>query len=95
MFKFILNWCVSRIHDATGARLAGMYKTIRYVVFSEAGGWIAQGVDKDICSQGATITEALDRFKKTVCLEKDHGNYDAIPKAPEEYLLMYQSIKRP
>lgn len=44
---------------------------MKYVITEEDGGFVAQCLDVDICSDGRTATEALKNLKEAVALYYD------------------------
>lgn len=42
-------------------------------MFSDGPMWIIQGIEQDICTQGRTKEAAVDRFGKTVMIERALG----------------------
>ena len=64
-----------------------MDAAIRVVVFQEGDGWIAQGLEHDICAQGKSFDEAAKRFERTVRAEMRDGGgkLGHIEPAPGHY----------
>jgi hypothetical protein len=63
---------------------------ITTVAFEEDGQWVVQGLERDICAQGETEQDAMDRFLLAVRLEKQEpGGIERIPPAPEGFWLLH------
>jgi len=59
-----------------------MEKTLRYVVYEQDGAFVAQCLDVDVASEGASEAEALGALKEALELYFDGGGGPAIsPKA--------------
>ncbi len=60
-----------------------MTDKIRVILFKEADQWLAQGLERDICVQAATLDDLYSRFDLTVRLEEEEaGGLERIGPAP-------------
>lgn len=64
-----------------------MSKEIRVIFFQEEnGGWLAQGLERDICVQAAKMEDLYSRFEVAVRLEADdNGKLEHLPEAPKHF----------
>jgi hypothetical protein len=67
---------------------------LRYLVFNDHGVWIAQGLELDICAQGASLEAAARRFEATVREEMKERRADGnavenIGEAPQRFFAMW------
>lgn len=59
---------------------------INTVTYQEGDSWIIQGLEHDICVQGANYDHAKRRFAIAVEYEAlESGNLDHIPQAPQRF----------
>lgn len=67
--------------------------TFRIVIFlGEAGGkkvYIAQGIDKDLCTQGEDVVDVFNNFRILLELNCKHDNFVNIPPSPDTFKEMY------
>ena len=67
-----------------------MELNIKAIIFRDEYHWIIQGKDFDICVQGHSSREAIDRFKRIVIEELNYRDYNldgirsTVPKVYEE-----------
>jgi predicted RNase H-like HicB family nuclease len=67
---------------------------LRYIVFSDNGFWVAQGLEADICAQGKTAAEACERFEATARAEAFEANEEGrtlfdIGPGPDRFFTMW------
>ncbi len=56
---------------------------LRVAIFHEEGAWVAQGLDLDVCSQGASPDDAKRRFSAQLVAEREHAaDLSHVPKTP-------------
>jgi len=69
-----------------------MSEKMRVIIFQQADKWIAQGIEHDICTQGESPEEAMERFALTIQLEdKEDGGVKRIATAPEYFKEMWET----
>jgi hypothetical protein len=79
------------------------FVTIRAVIFAdpEMDGWIAQGLDYDICAQAETLEDVHVAFEKavmaTACVALDLGKepFEDVEKAPQRFWDMFEGARKP
>lgn len=69
---------------------------MRVVITKEGDKFVGQLLDHDICSQGATIDQLMDRLGLTIDLEKDArgGSLADIGPAPDEFHKIWDEGRR-
>lgn len=65
---------------------------MKIVLFQDDDKWIIQCLDKDICAQGSTIDEAVDRIKWTWYYESKSEYYNNLGPAPEIWQKRYKGL---
>ena len=61
-----------------------MTNTIRVVIFQDGGGWIAQGLEHDICVQAEKFDDIFGRFEVAYDLYSEvEGGLGKLPPAPK------------
>lgn len=67
-------------------------KVLRVVVFEEGDIWLAQGLERDICVQGANLEALKERFLDTIQAEMHivgNGDLSHVGPAPNQYFTMW------
>jgi hypothetical protein len=59
-----------------------MTNTIRVVIFQDGGGWIAQGLEQDICVQAEKFDDIFGRFEVAYDLYSE-GGLEKLSPAPK------------
>ena len=69
---------------------------MRVVILKEGETFVGQCLEHDICAQGGTVDEMLDRLAKTVELEESErgGALGDIEAAPDDYHKMWAASRR-
>jgi len=68
-----------------------MSNEIRVICFREGEIWLAQGLERDICVQAASIEDLYGRFEVAVSLEQDdYGKLDHIGEAPKHFFDLWE-----
>lgn len=67
---------------------------LRYIVFSDNGFWVAQGLEADICAQGKSALEACARFEATARAEAKEASEEGrnlfdIGPGPDRFFAMW------
>lgn len=71
--------------------------SISAVIFQEGDQYVAQGLEHDICAFGKTLSDCQRKFARAVlsnavvCVDREEGCLDAIPKAPQKYWDMFEA----
>lgn len=72
---------------------------IRVVLFKGDGGWIAQGLEIDLCAQGSDPAQAQQRFAETCALESQArlahfgDSLHGIEAAPKHFFAMWDKAE--
>src|SRR6266567_5239656 len=72
--------------------------TLRSIIFPDpqAGVWIAQGLEYDICAQAQTLEDLHTAFEKALaatafaCIELGQEPFDDMEPAPQKFWAMYE-----
>lgn len=69
---------------------------IRVIVRKGDYGWIAQGLEADVCVQVKNEFELREAFDLTMMLEaNEHGGIEKIGHAPKEYFDLWDKLEKP
>lgn len=74
-----------------------MSDPVRVVVFKDAGAWVAQCLEYDICAQASSIDALRDRLAATIELELEESlertgtPFGGIDPAPQRFFQMWNS----
>lgn len=70
-----------------------MRDDIRVIVEKNEFGWVAQGIDIDVCAQAEKEEDLQDTFLFAVQLRSgDVGGMDKIPQAPKEFFDIWNGM---
>jgi hypothetical protein len=58
---------------------------LEVVLFAEEGQCVAQCLQKDVCAQGASPGEALERLGSTLDMQHHLPGWEAVPVTPKRY----------
>jgi predicted RNase H-like HicB family nuclease len=69
---------------------------MRVLISKEENMFVGQCLEHDVCAQGSTMDELMERLVLTICMESDErgGTLDDVEPAPAGYHKLWETARR-